>query len=198
MPILSFSVPAMLPSVAMGVMAKGQLDFGDFAVDEFWSRIHDQSELSDDENIYEYMDRTGRGHKTQTIRPYDYLNPNPRSWHSRIRPGDYCDIWWKQRAPKLAFKIGRVKLIAVHQVRIVRPDGRQWVKGYISESRSSLEYLPKFQVGDGLDEDPFMDEMDSDQLIKLALADGFKSIGEFRDYFTPKPGDEFRGNMLVW
>ena len=191
MPILSFSVPAMLPSVAMGVMAKGQLDFGDLTVDEFWSRIHNQSELSDSENIYEYMDRTGRGHKTQTIRPYDYLNPNPRSWHSRIKPGDYCDIWWKQRALKLAFKIGRVKLTAVHQIYITRPEGRDWVKGTLSQSRSALDYF-NHPASDG------QVLLGTETLIKLALADGFKSIGEFRDYFTPKPGDEFRGNLLAW
>lgn len=191
MPILSFSIPAMLPSVAMGVMAKGQLDIGELVPDEFWSQIQDQSAISDDESIYEYMDRTGRKNKTQTIRPYDYRNPNPRSWHSRIKPGDECDIWWKQRAPKLAFKIGRVKLIAVHHIRIMRPDGCDWVQVSISPTRSSLDYYRPHYPGE-------LSPIDGESAVKLALADGFKSIGEFRDYFTPKPGDEFRGNMLVW
>ena len=107
MPIISFSVPDMLPSLAMGVMAQGCLYQPDGA-DAFWGRICDQSGCH---NVHDYLDVTGRQTKTQTIRKFDFDNPNPRSWHSRIRPGDMADIWWKQRAPKLGFKIGTVKLI---------------------------------------------------------------------------------------
>lgn len=196
MPILSFSVPEMLPSVAWGVLDQGEIYQPD-GVDAFWDRITDQAGLTADTNTIAWMKAQGRINKTQTIRPFDFENPNPRSWHSRIKPGDYCDIWWKQRAPKLAFKLGRVKLAAVHNIRITNhPEGDLPEEIYVQvkSSRPAVPYL-NYQSSDCC---ASLSTYGEEQLLALARADGFTSIEAFRDYFTPKPGDEFRGNLLVW
>jgi len=189
MPILSFSVPEMLPSVAWGVLARGEIYQPDGA-DAFWDRITTQAGLAADTNTFAWMKAQGRQNKTQTIRPFDYENPNPRSWHSRIRPGDYCDIWWKQRAPKIGFKIGRVKLSAVHRINIRRyPNDSPRVQIF-GAVLADLKYLPPRP----LPSDLIMGE----DLLALALADGFTSTEEFMDYFVPNPGGEFKGNLLAW
>ena len=177
----------MLPSLAMGVLVRGDL-YQPEGSDAFWDRICAQAGI---DNVERFMRESGRQNKTQTIRKFDFVNPNPRSWHSRIKPGDYCDIWWKQRAPKIGFKIGTVKLIGVHQISICA-NHEKFFQTSISSSRGSIEYINNNVHWD------HSSSAFGDKILKLALADGFKTIDEFRDYFTPNKGDEFRGNLLAW
>jgi len=189
MPILSFSVPAMLPSVAMGLIARGKIDFNNKSPDVFWKKISKYSELPPENTIYTHLDNEGRIVKTQTIRRYDFLNPNPRSWHHHIKPGDNCDIWWKQRAPKIGFKMGSVKLIAVYKVRIENMDGRAVVN--VMGSKSGM---PQIEGDSSAHQWIYSDE----SMDTFAQADGFLDRHEFRDYFVPDHGDVFLGNLLAW
>ena len=176
--LLSFSIPEMLPAILLGAHQ------ADYNQDMTPALVAAQSTLNKP-----LSQLRGVTPKRQTIRRYDFENPNLKSPYSRVKPGDMADLWWKSRTAE-RFKIGRAPINSVEYVKIYR--SKQPARHGRAAGSVRL-YTPNGHVYSHLDAGGNINE-----ITALAQADGFPSAAEFWDYFAPNPSDTFKGVLIKW
>jgi len=117
------------------------------------------------------------GQKSQTIRQYDPQDPK-RQWWLKASAGTRLQIWWL--SPRVKFKnptgrqipkrLGEVSVVARDTVLMRNRDG-------------------KFQ---------YIDRRGEQNPCPMARMDGFRTFSAMRDYFVPRPGDQFHGVLVRW
>lgn len=192
--LISFKEPEMLAGVLLGVEQGGQI-FQDIQVYEEGITLSGQQTIDHVQKITggdDYKKTAGdhTGAKRQTIREFDWENPNLRSPHNNSMPGDTAHIWWKSRT-KNRFKIGQAKIIAVHDVEIMNIDDHVHIRVYGSRSEI-IKIQSSFVISD------INSHQQSLTVEAFARRDGFRSVPEFRDYFVPRPGNVFKGVLTAW
>jgi len=123
----------------------------------------------------------GRGWvKRQTIREFGPMNQ--KLFGDKLHLSDLTlHLWWKSRTParfKFGEVTGRGTRIEISN-RLGPHSGRSWVV-VEDQGKANLWTL-------GM---PSMED--------FALADGFNSEDDFREYFVPEPGDVFDGVLFQW